>query len=96
MGTLTCVLDIISWLGVTLLIFFLWRIARFYEQSSRETAYSWLFLPPMFLLPAGAIFYLVEDPTFVRSLWGDVLLFTGGVLLLLASALLYQVMMGER
>ncbi len=90
------VLDVISWLGVALLIFFLWRIARFYERSSREKAHSWLFLPPMFLLPAGAAFYLVEDPAFVQSLWGDVLLFTGGGLLLFASVLLHQVMMGER
>ena len=96
MEVIAFVLDVISWVGVTLLVFFLWRIARFYEQSSRETAYSWLFLPPMFLLPVGAAFYLVEDPTFIRSLWGDVFLFTGGGLLLFASVLLHQVMMGER
>ncbi|HEY75880.1 MAG TPA: hypothetical protein G4O00_06835 [Thermoflexia bacterium] len=96
MKTVAFVLDVVSWLGVTLLVFFLWRIARFYERSSRETAYSWLFLPPMFLLPAGAAFYWVEDPTFIQSLWGDLLLFAGGGLLLFASILLHQVMMGER
>ncbi|HHS97086.1 MAG TPA: hypothetical protein ENK08_04190 [Chloroflexi bacterium] len=96
MEALTIVLDVLSWLGVGLLIFFLWRIARFYERSSNETAYSWLFLPPMLLLPAGAVFYLIEDPSFVQSMGGDVLLFIGGGLLLVASVLLHQVMMGER
>jgi len=96
MRVATIVLDAFSWIGVTLLVFFLWRIARFYERSSGEKAYSWFFLPPMILLPAGAVYCMVVDPNFVGATLGDILLFFGGVLLLLASILLQQIMMGER
>lgn len=96
MDTLTLVIDALSWIGVTLLVFFLWRIARFYERSSGERAYSWLFLPPLLLLPLGAAWYLAVDPAFVHAPEGDVLLSIGGILLLWASVALQQVMMGER
>ncbi len=86
----------VSWIGVSLLAYFLGRIARFYERSSGETAHSWLFSLPMLLLPAGAACYLIYDTRFVGIAAGDLLLFAGGISLLLASALLQQIMMGER
>lgn len=86
----------LSWLGITTMSIFLWRIARFYEQSSGESAYSWLFLFPTIFLPLGALSYLISDTRFVGVPIGDVLLFVGGITLLLASALLQQVMMGEK
>ena len=90
------ILSGLSWAGVGFLIFLLWRIARFYERSSGENACSWLFLIPLVLLPLGAFWYLVEDPRFVESRGGDVLFFSGGLVLLIASILLQQAMMGER
>lgn len=86
----------LSWLGITAMAVFLWRIARFYEQSSGESAYSWLFVFPTIFLPSGAACYLIADRRFVGVPIGDILLFVGGITLLLASALLQQVMMGEK
>lgn len=86
----------LAWAGITVIVFFLWRIARFYEQSSEESAHSWLFLFPMVLLPLGAAFYMVYDVKFVGFPSGDLLLFGGGISLLLAAILLQQIMMGER
>lgn len=89
-------LSSLSWLGITFMTFFLWQIARFYEQSSGESAYSWLFIFPTLFLPLGALCYLVTDTRFIGIPIGDVLLFLGGITLLLAAALLQQVMMGEK
>jgi hypothetical protein len=93
---ITVVFAALSWIGVSLLAFFLWRIARFYEKSSGERAHSWLFTLPMVLLPFGAIYYLFSDIRFVGGPVGDSLLLAGGLTLLLASAMLQQIMMGER
>ena len=86
----------LSWAGISLSAFFLWRIARFYEQSSGEKAYSWLFTLPMILLPVGAAAYLISGATFFGIPLGDALMFAGGLALLLASTMLQQIMMGER
>jgi hypothetical protein len=85
-----------SWIGITLLVFFLRKIARFYERSSDETAQSWLFLFPIVLLPAGALWYLMYSPDFVGEPIGDLLLFIGGAVLITASYILQQAMMGEQ
>jgi hypothetical protein len=86
----------ISWIGVAALTFFLWRIARFYERSSERSAYSWLFLLPLVLLPAGALYYILHDSEFYGVPAGDVLLLAGGVSLLVASLTLQQVLVEER
>ncbi len=86
----------LSWVGVGFLMFLLWRIARFYERSSGEKAHSWLFLVPLVLLPLGALCFLLADPDFLENLTGDALFFAGGVVLLMASTMLQQAMMGER
>jgi len=86
----------VSWIGISVLSFFLWRIARFYEHSSGETAHSWLFLFPMILLPTGAACYIFEGADFVGIPVGDLLLFAGGICLLFASARLERIMVGER
>jgi len=86
----------LGWLGIALLVFMLWRIARFYEHSSGRRAHSYLFLPPLLLLPAGAAYYIVLDPDFVGSAPADLLLFLGGASLMLATILLGQIMMGAR
>lgn len=86
----------LSWVGICMLAFFLWRIARFYEKSSGEKAHSWMFMLPMVLLTAGATYYLILDRRFVGEPIGDGLFLAGGLTLLLASVMLQQIMMGER
>ncbi len=86
----------LSWAGVIYLLLTLWRIARFYEKSARQRAYSFLFLPPLFLLPLGAIYYIVVDVDFIGSAAADLLFLLGGICLLIGTYLLGQVMVGER
>lgn len=85
-----------TWAGVGFLVFMLWRIARFYEQSSGKPAYAPLFIPPLLLLLGGALCYIALDVDFVGNNLADALLLVGGVLLTLATVLLGRVMVGER
>lgn len=96
MSILILLIAALTWIGIAVLVFFLWKIARFYEQSSGERVHSWIFPIPMLLLSAGALVYLYNDPAFVGVAAGDLLLLAGGVTLLLASYLLQQAMVGER
>lgn len=86
----------ITWAGVGFLVLMLWRIARFYEQSSGKPAYAYLFIPPLLFLLGGAACYIVLDVDFVGHNVADALLIVGGVLLSLATILLGQIMVGER
>ena len=96
MDVIITAITAISWAGVTVLAFFLLRIARFYERSSKRSAYSWLFVLPLVLLPAGAICYMIHDSEFYGVPAGDVLLLAGGVALIVASLTLQQVLVEER
>lgn len=86
----------LAWLGVTGMIALLWLIARFYERSSGQRTHSYLFIPPLFLLPAAAIRYLVYDLSFLGDPIADLMFFLGGVFLFVGATLLGQIMMGER
>ncbi|HEC33229.1 MAG TPA: hypothetical protein ENI37_00750 [Chloroflexi bacterium] len=92
----TRIIALLTWAGIGFLTFMLWRIARFYERSSGRRAYSYLFLPPLLFLPAGAGYYILWDVDFVGSAPGDLLFLVGGVFLIIAAVLLGQVMVGER
>lgn len=85
----------LAWTGVAILVFLLWRIARFYERSSSQRAYSCLILLSLLLLVAGAAWYIVAVPEFVGLPPADALLFLGGVVLILATQLLRRIMMGK-
>lgn len=84
-----------AWLSVTFLVFLLWRIARFYEQSSGQRARAWIFLLPLVTLPAGALWYLVVAPEFVGLPAADALLLAGGLALLAGTFILKRAMMGR-
>ena len=86
----------LSWLGITFLVFVLWRVARFYERSAARRVYSYLFVPPLFCLPAGAAYYIIFDVDFVGSGPADMLFLVGGGFLFVATFLLRQAMVGER
>lgn len=85
----------LAWGGIAFLVFLLWRIARFYERSSGQRAYAWIFLIPLVLLPAGAAWYLVVAPEFVGLPAADALLFAGGAILLVGTFILKRAMMGR-
>lgn len=89
------VLAIYSWLVIGALFFFLWRIAAFFEQASgQRIGYRFLVVPGL-LLGAGAIWYLRYDNDFVGQPVADLLLFGGGILLVLFGSRLQNLMTGE-
>ncbi|MFW6115640.1 MAG: hypothetical protein ACOC7Y_01115 [Chloroflexota bacterium] len=90
------VLTIYAWVVIGVLLFILWRIARFYERASKQQVRHRLLLLPAALLSAGVIWYLGNNRNFVGSPTGDLLLFAGGVLLFLFSSRLATLMTGER
>jgi hypothetical protein len=88
-------LSIYSWIIIGVLIIFLGRIAYFYQKTSgQQVGYRLLVIPGLLLL-GGAIWYLTENPAFIEDAIGNMLLFTGGVLLMVFGARLRQLMMGE-
>ena len=96
MVTLTRVVGALTWVGLSFLVFLLWRIARFYEQSSGQRVQSQLFLPALVLLPAGAAYHVLLDAGFLGCVPADLLLSVGGVFLAIATAFLGQIMMVEQ
>ncbi len=90
------VLAVYGWAAIGVLLFFLWRIAGFYEKASAQRVGHRFLLVPTGLLTGGAIWYLLRDLDFVGCPTGDFLLFSGGVLLFLFSSRLAKLMTGER
>ncbi len=83
----------LTWLGILFLVFLLWRIARFYEHSSGQRVYAWLFLVILILFLAGAAWYILANPDFVGIPLADGLLCSGGILSLLGTWILTRAMM---
>ncbi len=89
------VLTVYSWLAIGALLFFLWRIAGFYQDASGQRVGHRFLLLPGALLIGGLIWYLVHDIDFIGKPIGDLLLFGGGILLVLFSERLQKLMTGE-
>lgn len=90
------VLTFYAWAVIGVLLYFLYRIARFYERASKQQVGHRLLLLPAALLSAGVIWYLWTDHDFAGSPVGDFLLFGGGVLLFVFTSRLATLMTGER
>jgi hypothetical protein len=90
------ILSIYAWVVVGALSFFLWRIAEFYERASGQRVGQRFLALPAVLLAAGVIWYILHNSDFVGQPLGDLLLFSGGILLLLFSNRLEKLMTGEK
>ena len=89
------VLTLYTWGGVSVLLYFLFAIARFFERkSSRESFYS-LFLLPILFFMASAVRYIVVGD-FVGDLWGDLGRVLGGLLVCGLGFYLLNLMTGGR
>jgi hypothetical protein len=86
------------WSGTVtgVLIFFLWRVAYFYQKTSGQRVGQWLASVPAVLLAAGVILYLVYDVRFIGEPVADLLLFGGGLALVVFGIHLRELMTGER
>ncbi len=96
MDVVRYVLVVYSWAVIGVLLVFLWRIAYFYEKTSGQRVPHYLFIIPSLLLAAGAVWYIVHDVGFTGQPVGDLLLFGGGILLLVFGGRLQELMAGER
>ena len=86
------VLLLIAWGVICALIAVLYRIARFYQITSRRRSlYGW-FLLPLILLAAAAVLDVMNGP----SLVGDALLLLGAVSLIGLGYNLLRLMTGSR
>jgi hypothetical protein len=90
------VLALCSWTAIGMLLVFLARIAYFYQKTSGQRVGYYLLLIPALTLAAGAIRYLVFNVEFTAEPVADLLLFGGGLLLILFGMHLQELMTGER
>lgn len=97
------VLNLYSWVLVGALIFFLYRIARFYQAKCAELnrdkppprTYAAFFFVPLVLFPLAATRYLLLEST-IGDLLSDLAFLLGGLVLGAASYYLYRLLMGGR
>lgn len=101
---LSSALTIYSWIIAAILIFFLCLIGRFYELRFGQRSYYQLLLLPLFFFILSAVWdvFVSNEYTgnpgldFVGSFWSDLLLFVGGVGLIVLCYSLFRLMMGGK
>jgi hypothetical protein len=108
MAILDRILTLLSWVGVVALLLLLYRIAYFYEVTSRQPTHYRLFIIAIVLLFLGGLCYaiagdlgdtassragLVNDPV---RLAGDSLQLAGGIGLIGLGMFLLRLMTGGR
>jgi hypothetical protein len=96
MSALTAVMSLYAWGVAAAIVFFLYLIARFFEEKAGQRSYYGLFLVPIVALVLGAFEYALYSKDFVGDFLGDALLFVGGVLLMIAGGNLLRLMVGGR
>jgi amino acid transporter len=104
MHTLGSFLIVYCWVVAAILILFLFLIGRFYEFRFGQKSRYELFLLPLVLFVAAAIWeaFAANDYTgdplldFAGSLWPDAVFLLGGLILTVLSYTLLRTMMGGR
>jgi len=96
MTLLLKLLSIYIWLGITFLLFLLYRIAHFYQTTTGLRSHYRFFFIPMTLFIAGMLRYLTLDTGFAGDIMGDFCFFLGGVSLSMAGYFLLTLMTGGR
>ena len=89
------ILTLFTWGGVSVLLFFLFAIARFFERKSSRSSYYPLFLFPIVLFLGSAIRYVITDD-FVGDPWADLGRILGGVMVCGLGIYLLNLMTGGR
>lgn len=89
------ILTLYTWGGVSILLFFLFAIARFFERKSLRKSFYPLFLLPVLFFAASALRYFVVGD-FVGDPWGDLGRLIGGALVCGLGYFLLNLMTGGR
>ena len=89
------ILTLFTWGGVSVLLFFLFAIARFFERKSLRNSYYPLFLFPVALFLGSAVRYVITDD-FVGDPWADLGRLLGGALVCGLGVFLLNLMTGDR
>jgi hypothetical protein len=92
---LASIITLYTWGGVSILLFLLFAIARFFERKSGRKSFYPLFLLPILLFLGSALRYLYVGD-FVGDLWGDLGRVIGAVLVCGLGYFLLNLMTGER
>lgn len=95
MNVMDGALSVYIWVGLSALMIFLYRIARFYQATSGRRSYYQLFLVPIVLLLAGGLRY-ASLSIFVGDGLGDVLMVIGGFSLIGLGYYMLRLMTGGR
>jgi phosphoglycerol transferase MdoB-like AlkP superfamily enzyme len=88
-------LTIFSWFGLSVVLFLLALIARFYEELSSQRTYYQFFAIPV-LAFAGATVRFSQLDQVTRDVWGDLCLLVGGVSLAALCLHVYRLMTSGR
>ena len=96
MNLIGSILTIYTWVVVSILLFFLFAIAQFYEKKSGRRSFYPAFIVSMVILAIAAIRYSFLSPVIVGDLWGDTMRFIGSLVLASFGLFLYRLMMGGR
>ena len=101
MNILDRILTVLSWIGVVALLLVLYRIAHFYEVTSRQPTHYRLFIIPTVLLSLGGLCYAIAGDlggaaSNTVRLAGDSLQLAGGVALIGLGMFLLYLMTGGR
>ena len=97
MISINLVLMTYSWVIISILLFFLFLIARFYERKAHQKSHYQLFFLPLGLFLLGTLRYdFLFAGNFVGDLFGDLLFFAGGVATTILGYHLLNLMTGGR
>jgi hypothetical protein len=95
MNIVSSVFSLYIWIGLTVLMIFLYRIARFYQTTSGRRSYYQFFLVPIVLLLIGGLRY-ASLGIFVGDGLADVLMIVGGLSLIGLGYTMLKLMTGGR
>jgi hypothetical protein len=95
MNIVNSVFSLYIWIGLTVLMTFLYRIARFYQTTSGRRSYYQLFLVPIGLLLIGGLRY-ASLAIFVGDGLADGFMIVGGLSLIGLGYTMLKLMTGGR
>ncbi len=95
MDLITSVLTMLAWSGVGILVLLLYRIAHFYQVTSKQATFPWMFFIPLVLLVSSGLRYAWIG-NLAGDIIGDSLQLVGGLFLIVLGFLLLRIMTGGR